>query len=169
LRGRLRVGFAIQTRDCVPILPSAGDEANAIATAPSIAKVEQSFPLVRPDTFDNQDDDFNVIDHWGNLSPFKSVASFGLPNASAVIPAGYTLTQIHLLHRHGARYPTSGSGPASFAAEIHAAATGSGFNATGPLDFMNTWTYKLGAEILSTCFPCFPNWLLTLLFSTFWP
>ncbi|THV07666.1 phosphoglycerate mutase-like protein [Dendrothele bispora CBS 962.96] len=136
-----QVGFAGPT--------PTGDEAAAIVTAPSVAKVEQAFPLVRPDTLDNQGTSFNVIDNWGNLSPFKSVASFGLPNASAAIPAGYTLTQVHLIHRHGARYPTSGAGPATFAAEIHAAATGPSFNATGPLEFMNTWTYKLGAEILT--------------------
>ncbi|KAF5375037.1 hypothetical protein D9758_000392 [Tetrapyrgos nigripes] len=130
-------------------LQVAGDEAGSIATAPAVAKVEQAFPLVQPNTSDNKESSFNVIDHWGNLSPFKSVASFGLPNASAVIPAGYTLQQVQLLHRHGARYPTSGSGPADFATELHAAAQGVGFNATGPLEFLNIWTYKLGAEILT--------------------
>jgi len=130
---------------------SAGDEANAIATAPAVAKVESVFPLVQPDTSDHQGESFDIMQHWGNLSPFNSVKTFGLSNASARIPKGCELTQVHLLHRHGARYPTNGSAPSAFASRLHAAASsGTGFNASGPLDFLNTWTYKLGADILST-------------------
>jgi hypothetical protein len=80
----------------------------------------------------------------------KSVDSFGLPWAAPQIPDGCDLQQVHLLHRHGARYPTSGGGgPASFAAKIHSAASGNGFTAKGSIRFLNTWTYKLGAEILT--------------------
>jgi hypothetical protein len=74
---------------------------------------------------------------------------YGLPDASPLIPDGCELRQVHLLHRHGARYPTSGSAPASFAATVHAAAANGSFSAKGPLSFLNTWTYKLGAEILT--------------------
>ncbi|KAK7468777.1 hypothetical protein VKT23_003278 [Stygiomarasmius scandens] len=127
-----------------------GDEANAIATAPAVAKVENVFPLVQPDTSDHQGESFDIMQHWGNLSPFNSVKTFGLSNASARIPKGCELTQVHLLHRHGARYPTNGSAPSAFASRLHAAASsGTGFNASGPLDFLNTWTYKLGADILT--------------------
>ena len=34
-----------------------------------------------------------------------SVDSFDLPEASAQIPEGYTLNQVHILHRHWARCP----------------------------------------------------------------
>lgn len=78
-----------------------------------------------------------------------SVDSFGLPEASAQIPAGCELNQVHLLHRHGARYPAGGFGPADFAAKLHSAATGGGFSATGALEFLNTWVYRLGAEVLT--------------------
>lgn len=78
-----------------------------------------------------------------------SVDSFGLPKAAAPIPAGCGLNQVHLLHRHGARYPTGGSGTSDFATKIHSAATGSGFSATGPLEFLNTWVYRLGEELLT--------------------
>ncbi|PPQ67076.1 hypothetical protein CVT25_005677 [Psilocybe cyanescens] len=127
-----------------------GDEANAIATAPVIAKVDSFFPLINlgaQDTKKNKP--FDVLVHAGNLSPWQTVDSFGLPNASPVIPQGCEIIQAHLLHRHGARYPTTGSGPANFAAKVHAAATGGGFLATGALSFLNTWTYKLGAETLT--------------------
>ncbi|KAF4623104.1 hypothetical protein D9613_002089 [Agrocybe pediades] len=127
-----------------------GDEAESIATAPAVAKVDSVFPLVKPNAQDSKKNKpFDVLQHAGNLAPWQSVDSFGLPNASPVIPNGCELKQVHLLHRHGARYPTSDGGTASFAARLHAAATGSGFSASGDLSFLNTWTYKLGAEILT--------------------
>ena len=94
---------------------------------------------------------FQVIRAWGNLSPWFSVGSgaFGLRTADPQIPAGCELQQVHLLHRHGARYPTAGSAPSDFAAKVHSAANSTGFTATGPLDFLNSWTYKLGAAILT--------------------
>ncbi len=65
------------------------------------------------------------------------------------MPKGCSLKQVHLLHRHGARYPTAGSAAASFAGKVHATATSGGFSGSGVLNFLNTWTYKLGAEILT--------------------
>jgi hypothetical protein len=78
-----------------------------------------------------------------------SVESFGLPDASPIIPEGCGLNAVHLLMRHGARYPTSDSGSSHFASKLHAAASKEGFNVTGDLKFLATWTYKLGAEILT--------------------
>ncbi|KAG2075022.1 phosphoglycerate mutase-like protein [Suillus decipiens] len=92
---------------------------------------------------------FNVMRHWGNLGPMYSVESFGLPDASPIIPEGCGLNTVHLLMRHGARYPTSGSGPSQFAGELNTAASNESFSATGELEFLATWTYKLGAEILT--------------------
>jgi hypothetical protein len=51
-----------------------------------------------------------------------------------------------MLSRHGSRYPTRGSGAPTLAAKLKNAS--STLNATGDLAFLNTWTYKLGAEIL---------------------
>lgn len=132
------------------VLLTAGDEAAAIETAPSIAKVDTVYPLVAPAAADKSAKQFDVTKHWGNLSPMQSVDSFGLPHASPEIPQGCGLNQVHLLHRHGARYPTTGgTGPAAFAAKLNAAASGAGFAASGAMEFLNTWTYKLGAEILT--------------------
>ncbi|KAJ7314247.1 acid phosphatase [Mycena albidolilacea] len=122
-----------------------GDEAFAIETAPVSPDYANVFPLIEPATSDNKK--FDVLHSWGNLSPFQST-NLGL-KSSARVPAGCTLQQVHLLHRHGARYPTSGSPPASFAAALHAAASTGNLSASGPLAFLNTWTYKLGAEILT--------------------
>ncbi|KAJ7648824.1 phosphoglycerate mutase-like protein [Mycena rosella] len=122
-----------------------GDEAAAIATAPAVALVDNVFPLVKPATSDKKPG-FDILQHLGNLSPFQSVKSLGLPDASARVPDGCKITQVHLLHRHGARYPTGGS---SFAAALHTAATSTGFNTSGPLAFLSTWTYKLGEQTLT--------------------
>jgi hypothetical protein len=127
----------------------AGDEANAIATASAVAKLDSIFPLLNPQTSDHKNHNFDVLRHFGNLAPWESVQSFGLPNASPLVPRGCNLVQVHLIHRHGARYPTSGALPAVFAAKLHAAAISSGFSASGPLKFLNTWTYRLGAETLT--------------------
>ncbi|KAI0734596.1 histidine phosphatase superfamily [Fomitopsis betulina] len=129
-----------------------GAEPEAIATAPVAAENSNIYPLVAPQTpYGGAGTPFQIIRAWGNLSPWYSVGSdaFGLRAADPQVPAGCDLEQVHLLHRHGARYPTSGSAPSKFAAKVHKAANSSGFSATGPLDFLNSWTYKLGAEILT--------------------
>ena len=143
--------FSYRRHSRIQLFVPAGDAAAAIKTAPAISPVDDIYPLLAPAAANSNAKKFDVLGYLGNLSPMKSVPSFCLPNASPRIPEGCELNQIHLLHRHGARYPTSGnsSGPAAFALKIHSAATGGGFSATGPLEFLNTWTYKLGAEILT--------------------
>ncbi len=56
---------------------------------------------------------------------------------------------MHLLYRHGARYPTSGAAPATFASKLANATKGAGFQVAGELAFLSNWTYKLGAELLT--------------------
>ncbi|KAF7304058.1 3-phytase A [Mycena indigotica] len=128
-----------------------GDEAAVLQTAPAAPFVDSVFPLVEPQPLEAAPTaSFDILTHLGSLSPFRSLppTTFGVINASAVVPDDCTLTQVHLLHRHGARYPTIGAN--EVAAAVHAAATSEeGFEATGPLKFLNTWTYKLGAEILT--------------------
>lgn len=71
-----------------------------------------------------------------------------------MLPEQCTVKQVHLLHRHGARYPTSSTteGAPFFGATIanitKLTHPNSNFSASGPLSFLNTWSYKLGAEIL---------------------
>ncbi|TBU34598.1 phosphoglycerate mutase-like protein [Dichomitus squalens] len=129
-----------------------GDEAWVLETAPVAPVKADVYPLINP--VEGQapvsTPGFNPMRYWGNLSPWWSLGenAFGL-KSTAKVPTGCELTQVHLLHRHGARYPTDGSSPSKFAAKLHAAANSTGFTATGPLEFLNTWTYKLGAEILT--------------------
>ena len=52
---------------------------------------------------------FSVFKQWGNLTPFHSVPSdsFGIKSDTGPeVPSGCTLKGVHILHRHGARYPT---------------------------------------------------------------
>ena len=51
---------------------------------------------------------FNLFRSWGNLSPWYSVprGAFGIDD-TAEPPHGCVVTGLHLLHRHGARYPTA--------------------------------------------------------------
>ncbi|KAG2120757.1 histidine phosphatase superfamily [Suillus discolor] len=130
-----------------------GAEPAAIITAIPFSKVENAYPLSRPHSADGANTNFNVMRQWGNLAPMYSVESFGLPDASPIIPEGCGLNAVHLLMRHGARYPTSDSGSSHFASKIHAAASKEGFSVTGDLKFLATWTYKLGAEILNALRP----------------
>ena len=69
--------------------------------------------------------------------------------SSAVIELMLQLNGQHLLYRHGARYPTSGSLPYTFAGKVHNATMMGGYSATGALTFLNDWTFKLGAELLT--------------------
>lgn len=69
---------------------------------------------------------------------------FGMPNASDAIPPTCELTQVHLLHRHGARYPTLHTNAPKLAEKLQGQ-----FKAKDGLAFLQDWKYPLGAEILT--------------------
>ncbi|EDR10844.1 phytase, partial [Laccaria bicolor S238N-H82] len=145
-----------------------GAEPAVIATAPSypIQKGQCSNKLITPESFQpalsgakkpeagvkgKKSKAFNLLRSWGNLSPWYSVdrGTFGL-DSGPEIPETCRITGLHFLHRHGARYPTawaSYGGPAKFATKIHK--NPEKWNASGDLDFLNDWTYKLGEELLT--------------------
>ncbi|KAE8140786.1 histidine phosphatase superfamily [Aspergillus pseudotamarii] len=88
----------------------------------------------------------NVFHHAGNLSPyFSSEDGFGVDEYP--LPAGANITQMHMLHRHGSRYPSSSEGFPSWAEGIKNSTT-AGNRFKGALSFLNEWSYGLGAEIL---------------------
>lgn len=84
----------------------------------------------------------------GQISPyFPNPTGFGVNEYP--LPARANISQVHVLHRHGSRYPTTGAGAQKFGSALTKLIqnrTASGF--TGSLDFLNTWSYGLGAEIL---------------------
>jgi Histidine phosphatase superfamily (branch 2) len=140
-----------------------GAEPALVQTAPVYPK-QSGAPLLvspRPNSKDNANNDvggdgkFDMFKSWGNLSPWYSVerGAFGVSSGPET-PAGCTVEGVHILHRHGARYPTeyaSFASPAGFAAKLHKANQGKKgkLRAKGDLAFLNTWTYKLGHNVLT--------------------
>ncbi|CDZ97564.1 acid phosphatase [Phaffia rhodozyma] len=132
-----------------------GVEPAAIQTAAAYAYntgKTQYYPLVADKPSDvDEATEFNIFKSWGNVSPWYSVQSsvYGLPEANPLMPESCSVTQVHLLYRHGARYPTSKALSPTFASTLANLTAHGGFSATGDLGFLNTWTYKLGAEVLT--------------------
>jgi hypothetical protein len=128
-----------------------GVEPNAIQTAPSYPYNQneaKSFPLIAPQPRgNNEQSKFDITRYWGNLSPWYSLrsADYGLPDASPLVPEGCDVTQMLLLYRHGARYPTSGAAPGTFAQKVANATKAGDLAFSGDLSFLSDWTYKLGA------------------------
>ncbi|KAE8355708.1 histidine phosphatase superfamily [Aspergillus coremiiformis] len=94
---------------------------------------------------------FDISTSWANLSPYKDVSGF---KVSKGVPRGCELSQVHVLHRHGQRYPTSwwldGGAIEDFAQKLKNY-TKRHENATvghGPLSFLNQWEYLLGEDLL---------------------
>jgi len=122
------IGFAGAT--------ATGAEPGLVLTAPSYPTWKGVEGLLRPKVWDgsnankgNQDTDtpswieddtsgssskhqkkqFDIFQHWGNLSPFYSVPSdsFGIESKNGPeVPPSCEIKGVHILHRHGARYPT---------------------------------------------------------------
>ncbi|KAF9242010.1 histidine phosphatase superfamily [Melanogaster broomeanus] len=135
-----------------------GAEPGVAATAPAYPMHSGSAHLVAPPTFAKgkgkatpRDVKFDLFRSLGSLSPWYSVeqGKFGI-DSSPEAPDACRITGVHLLHRHGARYPadvSSTSGPPGFALRLRDHA--GNFTASGPLSFLNDWTYKLGQEGLT--------------------
>ncbi|KEP52493.1 histidine phosphatase domain protein [Rhizoctonia solani 123E] len=130
-----------------------GVEAAVLATASAYPTHMGSAGLVAPSFIigTNRTDGFNLFKSWGSLSPWYSVSSaeFGLPDARVDAPETCRITGLHFLHRHGARYPTydlEWGQPLVLANKLKSIEN---INATGQLGFLNNWTYKLGAEVLT--------------------
>jgi hypothetical protein len=131
-----------------------GAEPALIITAPSYPVHTGAAQLVLPSALHaggKSTKDFDLLKNWGNLSPWYSVkrGAFGVDSDPGA-PDGCSVTGLHFLHRHGARYPTTSSsygGPSSLARRLNKAAAD--WTAQGDLGFLNNWTYKLGEEVLT--------------------
>ncbi|KAL2786663.1 histidine phosphatase superfamily [Aspergillus keveii] len=74
----------------------------------------------------------NIFHLMGNLSPyFAPEEGFGVDEYP--LPNGANISQVHLLHRHGSRYPTGGEPLESI---------------VGSLSFLNNYSLKLGVNSL---------------------
>ncbi len=89
----------------------------------------------------------SIFQLMGQVSPyFPNPIGFGVNEYP--LPAGTNISQVHVLHRHGSRYPTTGAAVQKFGTTLQELVTNKTSNFTGALSFLNTFTYELGAEIL---------------------
>ncbi|KAJ7247042.1 histidine phosphatase superfamily [Mycena rebaudengoi] len=129
-----------------------GAEPALIATAPSYPVHTGAPVLVTPNMFSRKKGKkFDLLTKWGNLSPWYSMerGAFGV-HSGPETPDTCRVTGLHLLHRHGARYPSawaSYGGPVGLSSRLNSA--NSKWAASGKLSFLNEWTYKLGEEVLT--------------------
>ncbi|CAG8322361.1 unnamed protein product [Penicillium nalgiovense] len=86
-------------------------------------------PLVR---------EWNVLHHLGGNGPWIENAGEGAASNLAP-PDGCSLDQVHLLSRHGERYPTPSAGSRHLQFLKRVKETGLPLN--GSLEFLNDWTY----------------------------
>jgi hypothetical protein len=91
-------------------------------------------------------DDENPFRHMAHLSPYTPSSGFGVDEYP--LPDGADIVQVHMLSRHGARYPLIDANVQLFANRIADAVANGTLGAVGDLAFLDQWTYRLGAEIL---------------------
>ena len=89
--------------------------------------------------------DQNIFQMMGHLSHyFPNPDGFGVDEYS--LPPGAKISHLHMLSRHGARYPTVYAGGYRLAKALEAVS--STIDARGPLEFLNGYQFTLGAELL---------------------
>ncbi|KAL9620626.1 MAG: hypothetical protein Q9160_004880 [Pyrenula sp. 1 TL-2023] len=114
-----------------------GNPTSFVANAP----LETALPIA------NNTDNGSIFQLVGQLSSyFPNPVGFGANEYA--LPPGANVSQVHVLHRHGSRYPTGDSTVARFGSLIHNITANGTAQFTGSLTFLNSWSYKLGAEIL---------------------
>ncbi|KDN53031.1 phosphoglycerate mutase-like protein [Tilletiaria anomala UBC 951] len=94
---------------------------------------------------------FKPFEHMGPLTPYRSSYGHGVDDTvhrdiSSLEGGTCKLEQVHILHRHGSRYPTTGS-PAELVRKFLDQSPRPTF--TGPLSFINSYKYRLGSELLT--------------------
>ncbi|TIA87508.1 hypothetical protein E3P81_03921 [Wallemia ichthyophaga] len=131
-----------------------GAEAFIVQTAAAYPLESALNPaIVKPTAKDARGpDDFDVLRHLGPLTPYTSSPNY-LPT-TPLAPDTCQVEEVHMLHRHGSRYPTPNSMPLRFSDKLSAAvkeAYDSDYNIGfhGELAFLNEWKYALGEAILT--------------------
>ncbi|PWZ00413.1 phosphoglycerate mutase-like protein [Testicularia cyperi] len=120
-------------------------------TAPAPTKTIGSSPI-QTTIPGFQDSSFNPFEHMGPLTPYVSSSGWGVDDATyAGTPrsssgGSCTLRQAHMLHRHGARYPTAGGPPDVLRDFLRDHPT---LRYTGRLEFLNQYKFGVGEELLT--------------------
>lgn len=91
-----------------------------------------------------QEGNRSIFQMMGYLSPYAPSPGFGVDEYP--IPDGAEIVQVQMLSRHGARYPTTGTGVERLGHRLAELAGKVEFHHS--LKFLNDWKYALGLEIL---------------------
>ncbi|PKI84633.1 hypothetical protein MVES1_001878 [Malassezia vespertilionis] len=93
----------------------------------------------------------DIFRNLGQVSPYHIADDlFPETNKYRSVPDNCEIKQVHLLSRHGARYPTGSKegGQYKFGQKVAKARQSGDFKAEGDLSFLNSWNYSLGSEVL---------------------
>ncbi|KAL4402655.1 acid phosphatase [Malassezia pachydermatis] len=93
----------------------------------------------------------DIFANLGAYTPWRPADGlFPETEAYKPLPDQCTMKQVHLLVRHGARYPTDGmdEGPGTIGALVLNSTRNNTFSAKGNMAFLNTWNYSLGQAVL---------------------
>lgn len=93
----------------------------------------------------HKEGDRNTFELLGNLSPYYvNKNSWGVYEYA--LPEQCSIKQVHLLSRHGSRYPDSSI---AFAKTFETGSQFDNFSASGELSFLNNWKYDQGVNLLT--------------------
>lgn len=130
-----------QTAQIAPFLAQTDTASFASGT------IAVNFPLQTSYPISGDTNNSNIFQLMGHLSPYSpNPDGFGVNEY--FLPPGANISTVHLLSRHGSRYPTTGSSVPNFGSKIYNLTTSRTAKWTGALSFLNSWKYTLGAEIL---------------------
>ncbi|ODQ67936.1 phosphoglycerate mutase-like protein [Nadsonia fulvescens var. elongata DSM 6958] len=99
------------------------------------------------------DDGFEPKHHWGSYSEYYTGGSNfpGINSDGLGIPDQCILNQVHALHRHAERYPTTGASKpmVKLAQKLQNYLKNSTSEPLPQFEFLKTWNYTLGEELLT--------------------
>ena len=89
---------------------------------------------------------------WSRIVFAEQCSSYfpspGFGSKEYSLPPGANLSQVHVLHRHGSRYPTSDSAVPSFGSKLENLTKSAVAQWTGPLNFINEVSRETSGDFL---------------------
>nr|AWT08573.1 PHYA [Pichia kudriavzevii] len=89
---------------------------------------------------DHRNGDQNIYELFGSLSPYYVSDGWGVYDYG--LPKQCSINQVHVLSRHGSRYPTSPNSLSKLLSHKN-------YTVSGELEFLNNWKYLQGSGILT--------------------
>lgn len=118
--------------------------ATTVAASPSLFKKQANSAALIVATGD--------LHLWGQITPYipNNESYFGIQNVG--LPNDCQVEQVHLLERHGSRFPTGfyddGNNDDNLGAKVMNASAKNSTAFSGPLSFLNGYQYNFGSGLL---------------------